>query len=409
MLHPVVWRSSNMLLLGFRALARNKLRSFLTTLGLVIGVSCLIVVVAIGKGAAHQVQQAIDAFGTNMMFVVPGATTRGGIRIAQQTTFTVEDVEAIRRECASIAYVTPQRAVNVHVVAKQLNWGTSMRGVYPEWFLIREWEMASGQLYTDADERIGAKVCVLGATVAENLFPDSNPIGETIRVRNVPFKVLGVVKPKGGDRAGNDQDDIILAPFKTVALRIAGDVRPNSIMMSAISTDRVEDAWSEIDALLRQRHRIAVGQDPDFTIHTPVEMAAASMQQMKTMQTLLLSIAAVSLLVGGIGIMNIMLVSVTERTREIGIRMAIGAKGRHVLIQFLFEAITISIVGGLIGVLLGIGSSKLVAAKAGWPIVVTVESILLAFGVAAFIGVFFGFLPARKAARLDPIEALRYE
>ncbi|MDQ6801808.1 MAG: ABC transporter permease [Acidobacteriota bacterium] len=404
-----LWRSGNLLLLGLRALARNKLRSFLTTLGLVIGVGCVIVVVAIGKGAARQVEEAFNFLGTNVLFVVPGATLRNGIRIAQQSTFTIEDVEAIRSECPSVAYASPQRAVNVHVVAKQLNWGTSLRGVNPEWFLVREWEMASGQLFTDADARIGAKVCVLGATVAQNLFPDGGAIGETIRIRNVPFKVLGIVRPKGGDRTGNDQDDIVLAPFKTVAQRMAGDLHPGSIMLSAVSPDRVDDAWNEIEALLRQRHRISPGDDPDFTIHSQVEMASASARQLKTMEMLLLSIGAISLIVGGIGIMNIMLVSVTERTREIGIRMAIGAKGRHVLAQFLFEAVTLAAAGGLIGVLVGVSASMAVAQFLQWPIVVSGQSILLAFGVAGFVGVFFGFYPARKASRLDPIEALRYE
>ena len=409
MLSSSLWRSGNLLRLGLRALVRNALRSSLTILGLVIGVGCVIVVVAIGKGATRQVEESMSFLGTNVLFVVPGATLRNGIRIPQSSTFTVEDVDAILTECPSVAYASPQRAVNVHVVAKQLNWGTSLRGVTTDWFLLREWKPSRGQLFTETDDRIGAKVCVIGATVAQNLFPDGEAVGETIRIKNVPFKVLGIIKPKGGNRDGNDQDDIILAPFKTVAIRMAGDIHPGSIMLSAISGDRVEDAWNEIDAVLRQRHRIPPGHDPDFTIHSQVEMAAASVQQMKTMEMLLLSIAAVSLIVGGIGIMNIMLVSVTERTREIGIRMAIGAKGRHILAQFLFEAVTLAIAGGLVGVLLGVGASLAVGQFLQWPIVVSSESIALAFGVAAFVGVFFGFYPARKASRLDPIEALRYE
>ncbi len=406
---PLLWRSGNLLLLGFRALARNKLRTFLTTLGLVIGVGCVIVVVAIGKGAAYQVEATINSLGTNYMFIVPGVTQRNGMRVQTESTFTVEDVDAIRAECPSVAYASPMITTPVQIIAGNSNWGTSIRGVETDWLLVKAWNLAEGKFFTDAESRAGVKVCVLGSTVADNLFPDGSAVGQSVRIRKVPFKVIGVLEQKGASSGGDNTDDFILAPFPIVAKQLAGTARPRSIVLSAISQSLVDDAEHEIEALLRQRHRIQPGREPDFTVHTQIEMAAASVEQMRTMSVLLLSIAAVSLLVGGIGIMNIMLVSVTERTREIGIRMAIGAKGRHVLIQFLFEAITISIVGGLIGVLIGVGSSKLVAAKAGWPIVVSVQSILLAFGVAGFVGVFFGFYPARKASRLDPIEALRYE
>jgi putative ABC transport system permease protein len=275
--------------------------------------------------------------------------------------------------------------------------------------LIRVWNVAQGDFFTDADVKAASKVAVLGATVAENLFPNGNAVGQIIRIKNVPFKIVGVLERKGGNMMGQDQDDIVLAPYTTIMKRLSGKTRIDMLYVSARSADSVQAAQTEIDSILRQRHRIGPGQDADFQMRSQEEIAAASAQQMNTLKMLLLMVAAVSLLIGGIGIMNIMLVSVTERTREIGIRMAIGAKGRHVLLQFLFEAITISVVGGLIGVLLGIGCSKLVAAKAGWPIVVSPNSIMLAFGVAGFVGVFFGFYPARKASRLDPIEALRYE
>jgi len=275
--------------------------------------------------------------------------------------------------------------------------------------MIRAWNNAQGDFFTDADVKAASKVAVLGNTVAENLFPNGDAVGQIIRIKNVPFKVVGVLEKKGGNMMGQDQDDTILAPYTTIMKRLSGKTKIDMLYVSARSADAVQQAQNEIDSILRQRHRIQPGQDADFQMRSQEEIAAASAQQMNTLKMLLLIVAAVSLLVGGIGIMNIMLVSVTERTREIGIRMAIGAKGRHVLIQFLFEAITISVVGGLIGVVIGVGCSKLVAVKAGWPIVVSPESIALAFGVAGFVGIFFGFYPARKASRLDPIDALRYE
>ena len=405
-----VQRLGNIAIVGLKAISRNKLRSFLTMLGMVIGVGCVIVVVAIGNGASASIQSTINSLGTNFIMIFPGATTASGARLfTGNSTLTPDDGEALKSDAPDVAYVSPQVRTAAQVVAGELNWGTSVNGVGTDYPLIRVWNVAQGDFFTDADVKAASKVAVLGATVAENLFPNGNGVGQIIRIKNVPFKVVGVLERKGGNMMGQDQDDTILAPYTTIMKRLSGKTKIDMLYVSARSADAVQAAQTEIDSILRQRHRIGPGQDADFQMRSQEEIAAASASQMNTLKMLLLMVAAVSLLVGGIGIMNIMLVSVTERTREIGIRMAIGAKGRHVLIQFLFEAITISIVGGLIGVLLGIGSSKLVAAKAGWPIVVTVESILLAFGVAAFIGVFFGFLPARKAARLDPIEALRYE
>jgi putative ABC transport system permease protein len=405
-----VQRLGNIAIVGLKAISRNKLRSFLTMLGMMIGVGCVIVVVAIGNGASASIQSTINSLGTNFIMVFPGATTASGARLfTGNSTLTADDGEALRTEAPDVSYVSPQVRTSAQIVAGELNWGTSISGVSTDFPNIRVWNVAQGDFFTDADVKSATKVAVLGATVAENLFPSGDAVGQIIRIKNVPFKVVGVLERKGGNMMGQDQDDTVLAPYTTIMKRLSGKTKIDMLYVSARSADSVQAAQTEIDSILRQRHRIGPGQDADFQMRSQEEIAAASASQMNTLKTLLLMVAAVSLLIGGIGIMNIMLVSVTERTREIGIRMAIGAKGRHVLLQFLFEAVTISIVGGLIGVLIGVGSSKLVAAKAGWPIVVSPESIMLAFGVAGFVGVFFGFYPARKASRLDPIEALRYE
>jgi putative ABC transport system permease protein len=405
-----VQRLGNIAIVGLKAISRNKLRSFLTMLGMMIGVGCVIVVVAIGNGASASIQSTINSLGTNFIMVFPGATTASGARLfTGNSTLTADDGEALKTEAPDVSYVSPQVRTSAQIVAGELNWGTSINGVSTDFPNIRVWNVAQGDFFTDADVKSATKVAVLGATVAENLFPSGDAVGQIIRIKNVPFKVVGVLERKGGNMMGQDQDDTVLAPYTTIMKRLSGKTKIDMLYVSARSADSVQAAQTEIDSILRQRHRIGPGQDADFQMRSQEEIAAASASQMNTLKTLLLMVAAVSLLIGGIGIMNIMLVSVTERTREIGIRMAIGAKGRHVLLQFLFEAVTISIVGGLIGVLIGVGSSKLVAAKAGWPIVVSPESIMLAFGVAGFVGVFFGFYPARKASRLDPIEALRYE
>lgn len=403
-------RLGNITIVGLKAISRNKLRSFLTMLGIVIGVGCVIIVVAIGNGATKSIQDTINSLGSNFIMIFPGATTTGGARtFSGNSTLTIEDADAIKAEAPSVAYVSPNLRTNGQAVAGELNWGTSIYGVGVDWPFIRAWNVADGQFFTDADVRSGAKVAVLGATVAENLFPQGGAVGQIVRVKNVPFKVVGVLDRKGGSTMGQDQDDQIVAPYTTVMKRLMGTTKISMIYASARDSDQVQQAQNEIDALLRQRHRIAPGGDADFMMRSQEEIAQANEAQMNILKTLLLSIAAISLLIGGIGIMNIMLVSVTERTREIGIRMAIGAKGRHVLVQFLFEAITLSIVGGLIGVLLGAGGSTLVARLLKWPIVVSGSSIALSFGVAAAVGIFFGYYPARKAARLDPIDALRYE
>jgi len=403
-------RTLNIVKVGFRSIARNKLRSALTILGIVIGVGCVIVTNGIGSGASISIQANINSLGANFIMVFPGAVTQGGARIfSAQSSLTEEDAKAIRAECPSVAYVSPGLRSGGQVVAGENNWATEIFGADVDWPFIRSWGLAKGTFFTEAEVKGAAKVAVLGNSVLLNLFPDSDPIGAIIRVKNVPFKVVGVLEKKGGSTMGNDQDDQIVIPYTTAMKRITGINRLGLVQVSAKSPEAIGDAMTEIKALLRQRHRIAPGQDEDFMMRSQEEIAATASETTKTLSVLLASIAVVSLVVGGIGIMNIMLVSVTERTREIGIRMAIGAKSRHVLAQFLLEAVTLSIVGGGIGVALGIGVSRLIARFAGWPVSVDPSSIAIAFGFSALIGIFFGFYPARKAAALDPIEALRYE
>jgi putative ABC transport system permease protein len=400
----------NITIVGLKAISRNKLRSFLTMLGIIIGVGCVIAVVAIGTGAAKSVENTINALGTNYIMVFPGATTSGGARMfTGSSTLTPEDADAIKTECSAVAYVTPFVRTAAQVVSGELNWGTSIQGVNPDYPLIRSWNVDQGTFFTDADVKASAKVAVLGKTVVDNLFPNGDAVGQIIRIKNVPFKVVGVLEKKGGNMMGQDQDDLIIAPYTTVMKRLSGKPKIDMIQLSAVSAERVQEAQDQIDALLRQRHRIAARADADFSMRSQEEIAATQSQSMNTLRNLLLGIAAISLLIGGIGIMNIMLVSVTERTREIGIRMAIGAKGRHVLLQFLFEALTLSIVGGLMGVGVGVGVADFFRRVMQWPVVVTPDSIALSFGVAAAVGIIFGFFPAFKASHLDPIDALRYE
>ena len=405
-----IQRIGNIAVVGLKAISRNKLRTFLTMLGIVIGVGCVIVVVAIGNGASQSIQSTINALGSNFIMVFPGASTSSGARMfTGNSTLTPEDAQALRVEGSEIAYVSAMVRTNGQIVAGELNWGTGIQGVDVDFTNIRAWNVSQGSFFTDTDVRAASKVAVLGNTVAENLFPNGDAVGQIVRIKNVPFKVVGVLEKKGGNMMGQDQDDVVMAPYTTIMKRLSGKTKLDMLYVASSSPNNVGAAQEQIDAILRQRHRIPPQGDADFQMRSQEEIAAASTAQMKVLRNLLLSIAGVSLLVGGIGIMNIMLVSVTERTREIGIRMAIGAKGRHVLSQFLFEAISMSVVGGILGVLGGFGVSRLLASKAGWPVVVSPDSVILAFGVAAFVGIFFGFYPARKASRLDPIEALRYE
>ena len=405
-----VMRLGNITMVGLRAIARNKMRSFLTALGIIIGVGCVIAVVAIGNGATKSVENTINSLGTNYIMLFPGAATSSGARMfTGNSSLTADDAEAIKTECPAVAYVSPTVRAAAQVVAGELNWGTSIQGVSEDYPLIRSWNVSQGTFFSDQDVKSASKVCVLGSTVVDNLFPNGEAVGQIVRIKNVPFKVLGVLDKKGGNMMGQDQDDTIIAPYTTVMKRLSGKTKIDMIQLSAVSAGQVQEAQNQIDGVLRQRHRIPPKGDPDFQMRSQEEIAQASGQQTAILRLLLLVIAAISLLVGGIGIMNIMLVSVTERTREIGIRMAIGAKGRHVLLQFLFEAVTLAIVGGALGIAFGIGASLAVKHFLQWPIVVTTASVVLSFGVAAFVGIFFGFYPARKAARLDPIDALRYE
>jgi putative ABC transport system permease protein len=406
-------KSGNILRVAFRALARNKLRSLLTALGIIIGVACVIATIGIGEGARLQTENQLKALGTNFLMIFPGAMTSSGARMGSgsNSKLSSDDVEAIRREVGSVAYVSASIRTVSQVIYGNQNWSTSIQGGEVDWPLIRSWNVAAGQFFTDQDNRTASKVCVLGQTVATNLFGDEDPVGKSVRIKNIPFRVSGVLETKGGSLMGQDQDDVVIATYETVRKKLMGTTAVGSILASAASNEEVGIAQNEITALLRQRHRIskAAGQDDDFMIRSQTEMLQQAAAQSRTMSTLLWSIAGVSLLVGGIGIMNIMLVSVTERTREIGVRMAIGAKGGDIRAQFLVEAVALAITGGAAGIGLGVGIQRFVARVAGWPVALEPTAIGLAFAFSAVVGIAFGFYPALKASRLDPIEALRYE
>ncbi|MBI1804546.1 MAG: ABC transporter permease [Ignavibacteriae bacterium] len=404
-------RFLEILRISFDALLRNKMRSLLTMLGIIIGVGAVIAMVAIGQGAQVSVDAQISTLGTNVLMVFPGSTARGGVMsgAGTGTTLTEEDGQAIKEQCPAVAYVSPQLRSGAQVVYGDLNWSTSLQGGSPDFFAIRDWRIDQGDLFTDQDVRAATKVCLIGQTVVQQLFADENPISQTIRIRNIPFRVVGTLKSKGQNMMGQDQDDIILIPYTTLQKRLVGNVRSWGFIVSARLKQQMVEAQDEITQLLRARHKIGITDDNDFTIRTQTEIAEASSATSKIMTTLLASIASVSLIVGGIGIMNIMLVSVTERTREIGVRMSIGARKYDILVQFLMEAIVLSLLGGLIGIGLGVLGSNLVSRVAGWPTFVTANSIILAVIFSTAVGVFFGYYPARKASLLNPIEALRYE
>jgi len=400
---------------ALRALRRNKMRSALTMLGVVIGVAAVIVMVSIGQGATAAVQAQIRSLGTNLLMVIPGATTSGGVRSGWGgvSTLTVRDGEAIAAECDAAAAVSWSKRAIAQVVNGELNWSTAIQGSSASYGEVRQWPVASGQFYSERDDRTANRVAVLGQTVVDKLFgAGENPVDALIRIKDVTFRVIGVLEKKGQNTWGQDQDDVILIPFTTAERRVLGSALPGSVDMifaSATSAEDVPRAAEQIEALLRQRHRIAPSEDADFTVRSLDDMARASESANQVMSTLLLSVASISLLVGGIGIMNILLVSVTERTREIGVRMAVGAKRRHILLQFLVEAVTLSLVGGLAGVALGVGVSVGISAFAGWPTLIAPAAVLGALLFAAAVGIFFGFYPARRAAGLDPIAALRFE
>lgn len=398
---------------AFRALIRNKMRAALTMLGIIIGVSAVIAMVSIGQGAQASVQAQIEGMGTNLLFVSAGAQNVGGVRSGTgdsgTNTLTVDDLEAIKREVPSVAMVTPTINARSQLVVGNQNWSTSIQGVSEQFPDVRKWAIGSGSFFTEADVRTAARVIVIGQTIADNLFPGTYPIGQSIRVMNLPFKVVGVMARKGQDAQGRDQDDTAFAPYTAVQKKLLGNTRIQIAYVSAISQDATYTAQTQITELLRQRHKLSANQPDDFTVRNMTDVAEAANETNSIMTMLLGSIAGVSLLVGGIGIMNIMLVSVTERTREIGIRMAIGARSSAVRTQFLIESIVLSLMGGLVGILLGIVVSILIPSMLGWPTLVSTAAIISSVIFSVAVGVFFGYYPARKAAALDPIDALRFE
>ena len=404
-------RLSSTLKIAFRALRRNKMRSVLTALGIIIGVGAVIAMTGIGNGAKAQVEAQIASLGENVILVFAGGTSPNGLRggWGSAGTLKIEDAEAIKREIPQVTIVSPEIRTNSQVVAGNQNWMTQILGESADYFDLRQWPLEDGASFTPQDVRSSNKVCVIGKTVAKYLYGSESPLGQIIRIKNVPFIILGVLSPKGLSVMGTDQDDVIVLPYTSAMKRIAGTTTLRAINIQVENAKDMAPAQQQIINLLRQQHGIRPGKDDDFTVRSQEEIAAMATATAKIMSLLLGAIASVSLVVGGIGIMNIMLVSVTERTREIGIRMAVGAHGRDILLQFLIEAVTLSSLGGVIGILLGLGSSRLISAIAEWPTSTSTSSIAIAFLFSAAVGIFFGFYPARKASQLDPIEALRYE
>ena len=401
---------------ALRALRVNKLRSALTMLGIIIGVGAVIAMVGVGSGAQARVAEQIQSLGSNLIIVLSGSTTAGGIRGGQGTrlTITEDDSGAIAREVSSVQASAPSMRGSAQVVYGNLNWSTGIQGVTPDYSEVREWNVVSGRFITPEDMAGASKVALLGQTTVQNLFGDADPIGQIVRIKKVPFTVVGVLDRKGQNSWGQDQDDVVIIPLSTAKKKVLGVSQANARSVGSISIKIVPggdmtEAEAQIRELLRQRHRLQPFQEDDFTVRNLSEVLQTQEESSKVMTYLLLAIASVSLLVGGIGIMNIMLVSVTERTREIGLRMAVGARGRDILTQFLVEAVTPSLIGGLIGIATGLGTSVAISQLAEWRVDISPEAIAMAFGFAAAVGVFFGFYPARKAALLDPIDALRYE
>jgi len=397
--------------ISLRALGRNKLRAFLTMLGIIIGVGAVIAMVAIGEGAKRRVQEQIASLGTNLLVVLPGTLTMGGARTGSGGVQSLvdSDAKAIMDEIPLVSQAAPVVRAVQQVIGGDQNWSTTIQGVAPEFQQIRAWAVVQGRFVSQADVDSTAKVALLGQTVAYNLFGGESPIDEIVRIKKIPFRVIGVLGSKGQTGYGTDQDDVVMIPYTTMQKRVLGVTYVHQISVSAVSADRTKEATEQITALLRQRHRIQAGRDDDFNVRNLSDIAEAASNSATVMAILLGSIASVSLLVGGIGIMNIMLVSVTERTREIGIRMAVGARSRDIMLQFLVEAVVMAASGGTIGILLGIGSSTLLSRLAEWPTLISPGIIALAFFFSGAVGVFFGFYPAQKAAHLDPIDALRYE
>ncbi|HPC81844.1 MAG TPA: ABC transporter permease [Thermoanaerobaculaceae bacterium] len=396
---------------ALQSILKNTLRSLLTMLGIIIGVGAVIVMVAVGLGAQQRIQQQIENLGTNMIVLTAGASTQGGVSQGAQSfnRLTVANADALRRESTLLVAISPVIVTGGHVQGGIGNWRTAIQGVAVDYQVIRDWATTSGSFFDATDVRVARKVAVIGATVAANLFPDQDPVGQEIQIRSVPFRIIGVLAPKGQTAGGSDQDDVVLAPYTTVQTRLAGRQFIPQILAATASPSDIPAAMEEITSIMREQHRLAAWEDNDFTVRNQADLAAAAQSTTEVMTLLLAAIASISLLVGGIGIMNIMLVSVTERTREIGIRLAIGARGSDVMTQFLVESTVMSLVGGAIGTAAGFAGARILGHFTGWNTAVSVPTVVLALAFSASVGIFFGFYPARRAASLDPIEALRYE
>ena len=404
-------RYIEILRIAFDALIRNKMRSLLTMLGIIIGVGAVIAMVAIGQGAQAEVEAQISSLGTNVLMLFPGSQNRGGVQSGAGTgmALTEDDGIAIKSQCPAVSYLSPMLGTGAQIIKGNMNWGTRAYGGSPDYFAIRDWQIDQGDFFTEQDVRAATKVCLLGRTIVDQLFPNEDPVGQTVRIRNIPFRVVGTLMPKGQNAMGQDQDDQIIVPYTTVEKRLMGHSHSWGYLIGARSKGEMDLAVQQITDLLRVRHKLGPNDDNDFTIRSQTDLAQARNEASSTMSMLLASIAAVSLVVGGIGIMNIMLVSVTERTREIGVRMSIGARRLDILTQFLLEAIVMSLVGGAVGIVFGVAGSHLITAIAGWSTFISSASIVLSVVFSMLVGVFFGYYPARKAASLNPIDALRYE
>jgi putative ABC transport system permease protein len=396
------------IIIALRALRRNKMRSTLTALGMIIGVGAVITTVSLGSGAKATVEAQIASLGQNLITVFPGNFTSGGVRggWGSASSLTVEDAESIKLEVPGVIGTSPTTRDYTQLIAGGLNWRSLIQGESADFPAIRAWPLAYGDFYTEQDVRTTAKVCVIGNTVAEQLYPGIDPIGQTLRVRNIPLRIVGVLGAKGFNAGGQDQDDIVIIPYTTAMKRVTKRDRISAITVQAQNENVMKRVQNDINDLLQQRRK---GREPDYTVVNQIEIAEAANKSSETMRMLILAVAVVSLVVGGIGIMNIMLVSVTERTREIGIRMAVGAHGKDILLQFLTEAVVLSVLGGTLGILLGFAASQTIAVWKHWPVLVSTPAVVVSFAFSALIGIFFGFYPARKAAQLDPIDALRYE
>ena len=410
-IQTLLLRSLLTAMIALRALRRNKMRSGLTALGIIIGVASVVAMVAVGNGAQARIESQVSALGQNLLSIFAGSRRSGGVNsgLGSASSMTLADADAIRREVTDVVAVSPEDSTTAQAIANGRNWSTTVAGESPDYLKIRDWKLAAGSMFTDREVRGAAKVAVIGSKTANELFGPLNPVGQTVRVQGIPFVIIGLLESKGAGMGGQNQDDRILIPYTTAMKRVTGDKYLRSINVQIVSADRMEVAQQQITSLLRQRHRLTADRDNDFNIFNQKEIADTVSSISRIITLLLGAISGISLVVGGIGIMNIMLVSVTERTREIGIRIAVGAQPGDIRLQFLIEAITLSLLGGIIGVLAGVGASRLVAVVANFNAIVSAGSILLAFGVSFAIGVFFGFYPARKAAALDPIDALRYE